>query len=64
MCNEVPMQQDEKYIHVGGNEGRLNGLEETNSHLHSINQMVDKLSNWRSLMESVREEWGEWPIRK
>ena len=33
-----------------------NELAQTDNHLHGINEMVDKLRKWRSLMEDIRKE--------
>ena len=61
MVNEVPMSQDPKYLYMcpqdmllGVSSGLYNKLEDTDNHLHGINDMILKLEEWRALMQEVR----------
>ena len=61
LVNEIPMAKDLMYLYIssqallqGGSLGKLNDLDETNSRLVSINEMVDNLRAWTELMEKVR----------
>ena len=60
MVNEVPMKMDQKYLYVcpqdmllGGSDGHFNDLQETDNHLHGINEIIHKLREWRSLMQEI-----------